>query len=53
MPNGMLFKLYCFFKFLQLWKSILYGDVSYYRGKTEFLTAREAFEIAWSVWMRD
>jgi hypothetical protein len=53
MFNGIFFKLYCFFKFLQMWKSILYEDASYYRGKTEFLTAREAFEIAWLVWMRD
>jgi hypothetical protein len=50
------FKICCFFRFLQLWKSILYGDVSFYRCKpdgTEFLTAKEAFKIAWIVWMSD
>jgi hypothetical protein len=48
-------KLYCFFCFLRLWKSILYGDVSFYRCKpdgTEFLTPKEAFEIAYVVWIK-
>ncbi len=49
------FILYCIISFLRLWKSILYGDVSMYRCKpdgTEFLTAMEAFKIAWLVWIK-
>lgn len=47
------FKIWCARQFLKLWKSILYGDVSWYRCKTdgtEFLTAKESFEIAWVVY---
>ena len=49
------FKLYCFINFLKLWKSILYGDVSFYRCKpdgSEFLTVGEAWEIARVVWLK-
>lgn len=46
--------LYNLIQMVRLWKSILYGDVSYYHGLPEgsvWLTAREALDIAWTVWM--
>lgn len=49
-----IWNVYCFVNFLRLWKDTLYGDVSWYRCKpdgTEFLTAKESFQIAWIVWM--
>jgi len=53
--NPVLWKVYCFFNFLRLWKDILYGDVSWYRCKpdgTEFLTFKESFQISWIVWIK-
>lgn len=50
----MIHKIYCFIRMLKLWKGILYGDISYYQAQPEgtvWLTAQEAFEIAWIVWM--
>jgi len=47
-------KAYCCIQMLRLWKRILYGDISNYHDLPEgsvYLTATEAFQIAWIVWM--
>lgn len=48
-------KFWSFINFLRLWKSILYGDISYYHAKpdgSDFLTLKESFLIAWIVWIK-
>jgi len=41
--------LYNLIMILKKWKDYLYNDISYYRGHYAYLTAKEAFELAYFI----